>query len=499
MSAQKNIDNDQSAVRKDKRKRLLKKNIEPYPVLIPKITEFSYIIKKYSNLKIGIETSDKYGVAGRIMFIRDIGKLIFVRVQNGRGENLQVMLNANVISKNQFANFKEFVDLGDLIYAYGKIISSKTGELTVLANDWKFVSKSLRPLPVLHKDLSDDTRIRNRSIELITSENARKNSRLRIEVIKSLRHFLEDKGFLELETPMLQTINGGAAAKPFKTHMNAYNMDLYLRIAPELFLKRAVVGGFEKIFEINRNFRNEGADSNHVPEFTMLELYKAYSDYNDMADLTKKMIQNICKKITGGSLEIELINKKTYSFSDNQWSKISFFESLSKAVSKTIDSKTSISDLKKIAKKFNVQVSSVHQKIKGKFIEALFEELVVKKLYKPTFVYDFPIETSPLTRQSRSGKDTVEKWDLYVRGSELATAYSELVDPVIQRKRFEEQTLNRNKGDNEAMKLDNDFLQIIENGLPPMGGMGMGIDRLIIAFTGLGIRDTILFPLVKPI
>jgi lysyl-tRNA synthetase class 2 len=289
---------DLTEFRKNKRENLLKHGIPAYPVQLPgKLTKIETIIKKYKTIEKDTQTDDFYGIAGRVMFIRNIGKLIFVRIQNGSGSKIQVMLNQNIVGKESLRVFIDNIDIGDIIYAYGKIISSKTGELSLLADDWAIASKSLKPLPVLHKELNDDTRIRNRAVELITSDTARRNARIRVEVIKALRHLLEGKGFLEIETPMLQILHGGAAAKPFSTHMNAFDMELYLRIAPELFLKRAAVGGFDKVFEINRNFRNEGADSSHSPEFSMLELYEAYSDYNGMAALTKEMVQTSAKVV----------------------------------------------------------------------------------------------------------------------------------------------------------------------------------------------------------
>jgi lysyl-tRNA synthetase class 2 len=491
--------NDLTEIRKAKRKALLKQGTDVYPVQIPKTTNIKDIIKKYGGLQKGTETGKTVGVAGRIIFIRDIGKLIFIKIQNGDGDKIQIMLNESKILKSELEKFKTYIDLGDIIYAFGEIISSKTGELSILAKKWMLASKSLKPLPVLHKDLSIDTRIRNRSIELITSENARKIARTRVKIVSTLRHFLEEQGFLEIETPILQTLHGGAMAKPFSTKMNAYNIELFLRIAPELFLKRAAVGGFEKVFEINRNFRNEGADSSHSPEFSMLELYEAYGDYNSMAELTKKIVQKCAKKISDNNdYSVTLNTGKKYDFG-GEWKSITVYESLSNATNYHIDENTKISELKEIAKKFNVKVSSDHQKTAGKFVEVLFEELVGSKIYEPTFVKDFPLETSPLTRQNRNKENTAEKWDLYVRGMELATAYSELIDPVIQREKFIEQAKQLSSGDKEAMQLDNDFLSVMEYGLPPTGGMGMGIDRLLIALTGLGIRDTILFPLVKPI
>jgi lysyl-tRNA synthetase class 2 len=312
---------------------------------------------------------------------------------------------------------------------------------------------------------------------------------------------------VEIETPMLQTIHGGAAARPFTTHINAFDMDLYLRIAPELFLKRAVVGGIEKVFEINRNFRNEGADSSHSPEFTMLEAYEAYGDYNSMADLTQKMIQTAALDAFG-SLKVQIPSgdeTKEYSFEDDNWSRIYMYESLSDASGEVVTPQTSVQDLLDFARKVGLEkdvLTDVKGKSNllshGKLVELLWEHFVGDKLYNPTFVMDFPLDTSPLTRNHRSKAGVVEKWDLYVRGFELATAYSELVDPVLQRERLVAQSIQAKGGDDEAMQFDEDFLEALEYGMPPSGGMGMGLDRLLMALTGNGIRETVTFPLVKP-
>jgi lysyl-tRNA synthetase class 2 len=316
--------------------------------------------------------------------------------------------------------------------------------------------------------------------------------KIRSEVMQSLRQTFANRAFMEVETPMLQTMHGGASARPFKTHSNAFDTELFLRIAPELFLKRAVVGGLERVFEINRNFRNEGADRTHSPEFAMLESYEAYGDYNTMANLTQELIQNTAMDVFG-THQVEL---EDGSISDlgGQWPRISMFESLSEAVGVVITPETSIADLKALAKAANIEIE---HPLHGKYVEELWEHFVKPGLEKPTFVIDFPIDTSPLTRDHRSKAGVVEKWDLYIRGYEQATGYSELVDPVVQRERFIAQMELGATGDPEAMKLDEEFLKALEFGMPPSGGMGLGIDRLLMTLTGLGIRDTILFPLVK--
>jgi lysyl-tRNA synthetase class 2 len=310
--------------------------------------------------------------------------------------------------------------------------------------------------------------------------------------MQSLRSTFTNDAFIEVETPMLQTIHGGASARPFKTHSNAFDTELFLRIAPELFLKRAVVGGIDRVYEINRNFRNEGADRTHSPEFAMLEAYEAYGDYNTMAELTQRLIQNAAMDVFG-TMQVQLEDGEVNDLS-GEWARISMFESLSKAAGMEITPETDIAVLKKLADKEGLEIDHPQH---GKYVEELWEHFVKGDLQKPTFVMDFPVDTSPLVRNHRSKPGVVEKWDLYIRGYEQATGYSELVDPVIQRERFVAQVKLSAAGDPEAMKLDEDFLKALEFGMPPTGGMGMGIDRLLMSLTGLGIRETIMFPLVK--
>jgi lysyl-tRNA synthetase class 2 len=333
-----------------------------------------------------------------------------------------------------------------------------------------------------------------RYVDLIVRPEARSNARMRPTVMRSLRETFNSREFIEVETPMLQVMHGGAAARPFKTFSNAYDMDLFLRIAPELFLKRCVVGGLEKVFEINRNFRNEGADSSHSPEFAMIETYEAYGDWNTMADLTRTLVQDAAKAVFGSHVvkhhdgrELDLGGK---------WAEISLFDAISDGVGEKVTPQSTLDDLKKIATKLGIKVDP--KWITGKLAEEIFEHVAVDKLKGPIFVKGYPIDTSPLVRAHRDVAGIAEKWDLYIEGFELATGYSELVDPVIQRERLVEQAKLGAKGDLEAMGLDEDFLRAMEHGMPPMGGMGMGVDRLLMALTGLGIRETILFPLVKP-
>jgi len=486
---------EQMRVRRAKRDRIIAAGGQAYPVTVARTHEIAEVKQSYDHLADGEETADVVAVAGRVVFVRNTGKLCFAAVQDGAGERLQIMISLAEVGEESLAAFKTDIDLGDHLVAQGRAIKSRRGEVSVFATEWQLAAKALRPLPVLHKELSEEARVRQRYVDLIARPLARETVRHRASVMRSLRESLHSRGYIEIETPMLQTQHGGAAARPFVTHMNAYDLDLYLRIAPELFLKRAVVGGIEKVFEINRNFRNEGADSSHSPEFSMLEAYEAYGDYNTMATLTRDLVQGAATDVFGGTA-LTLADGTEYDVGGT-WADLSMYGSLSEALGHEVTPLTDVTQLQRWCDAVDLTVNPAlinH----GKLVEVLWEHYVGDHLHAPTFVRDFPVETSPLTRDHREQPGVVEKWDLYVRGFELATAYSELVDPVIQRERFEQQARMALQGDDEAMKLDEDFLTAMEFAMPPAGGMGMGMDRLLMALTGLGIRETILFPLVKP-
>ncbi|CAN5215907.1 lysine--tRNA ligase [soil metagenome] len=484
--------NEQQLIRLGKRERLNDSGVEAYPVSVPITTTIPAVRAKYGELVADETTGDVVGIAGRVVHLRNTGKLCFVSLQSGDGTRIQAMVSLALVGDDALAGFKEFVDLGDHLFVRGEVISSRRGELSVMVAEWKIASKALLPLPNLHSELNEETRMRSRYLDLIVRDDARRMVRTRATAVASLRKTFADREFIEVETPMLQTMHGGAAARPFSTHSNAFDTELYLRIAPELFLKRAVVGGIDRVFEINRNFRNEGADSTHSPEFAMLEAYEAYGDYNSMAELTQTMIQNAALAVSGSHV-VTWADGTEYDLGGD-WDRISMYDSLSEAAGTGITPQTTTDSLRALAAREGVEV---HLPNHGKYVEELWEHFVKGSLVRPTFVTDFPLETSPLTRAHRSIPGVVEKWDLYIRGFELATAYSELVDPVIQRERFIEQALLGAAGDDEAMRLDEEFLRALEFGMPPSGGMGMGIDRLLMALTGLGIRETILFPLVK--
>jgi lysyl-tRNA synthetase class 2 len=485
---------EQLRIRREKRAAILKRGGQPYPVSVPRTSTLLEIRTKHKDLPIDVSTGIIESVTGRVIFKRDTGKLCFANLREGDGTELQAMFSLDKIGEEQLEIWKSEIDLGDVVSVTGEVITSKRGELSILANSYTLAAKALRPLPVEHKPLSEESRVRMRYVDLIVRQEARSNARLRPAVMKSLRESFGRRNFIEVETPMLQVMHGGAAARPFKTFSNAYEMDLFLRIAPELYLKRCVVGGLEKVFEINRNFRNEGADSSHSPEFAMIETYEAYGDWNTMAELTRALVQDAAKAVFG-SHKVKHHDGRELDLGGD-WSEISLFETISEAVGEKVTGESSIEELKKIAIKIGIKLDP--NWIKGKIAEEIFEQVAIKKLTKPTFVKGFPIDTSPLVRAHRDTPGVAEKWDLYIDGFELATGYSELIDPVIQRERLTEQAKLGASGDLEAMGLDEDFLRAMEYGMPPMGGMGMGVDRLLMALTGLGIRETILFPLVKP-
>jgi len=485
---------EQVRIRRDKRARMLAGGHDPYPVAVPRTHTLAEIRAAYSQLAADAATGEQVGVAGRVIFVRNTGKLCFATLQEGDGTQLQAMLSASGVGADALAAWKADVDLGDHVFVHGEVITSKRGELSVLADEWRMAAKSLRPLPVAHKELNEETRIRQRYVDLIVRPEARDMVRKRSTVMRELRHALERRGFLEVETPMLQTLHGGAAARPFVTHSNSLDMDLYLRIAPELFLKRCVVGGIERVFEINRNFRNEGVDSSHSPEFAMLETYAAYGTFDDSAVMTRELVQEVADAAFGTRVLI-LADGTRYDI-DGEWTTLSMYPSLSEALGVEVTPATRIDRLREYANRAGPTTEAAHSH--GKLVEELWEHHVGDHLDAPTFVRDFPVETSPLTRQHRSIEGVAEKWDLYIRGFELATGYSELIDPVVQRQRFVEQARLGAAGDDEAMRVDEDFLTAMEYAMPPTTGTGMGVDRLLMALTGLGIRETILFPLVRP-
>jgi lysyl-tRNA synthetase, class II len=488
---------EQMRVRREKLDRLRAAGANPYPVTVPRTHTLAEVRAAYPDLPPDAVTGDRVGVTGRVIFIRNTGKLCFATLREGGadGTELQAMFSLDRLGRESLAAWKSDVDLGDHVFVEGEVITSRRGELSVLVDRWQLTAKTLRPLPVAHKPMSEEARVRQRYVDLVVRPEAGRMVQTRYQLLRSLRESFHRRGYIEVETPMLQVLHGGAAARPFVTHINALDMPLYLRIAPELYLKRAVVGGIEKVFEINRNFRNEGVDSSHSPEFSMLEAYQAYGDYNTVAVLTRELIQEAAVAIFGSTVVTHFDGTEFQL--GGEWPSVSLYDTVSTAVGQPVTPQSTREEIAKIADAHGVAVHPTWPA--GKLVEELFESLVQPSVIAPTFVRDYPLETSPLVRQHRSKSGVAEKWDLYVMGLEMATGYSELVDPVIQRERLVAQANAAAQGDPEAMQLDEDFLRALEYGMPPSGGMGMGIDRLMRVLTGArGLRETILFPLVRP-
>lgn len=485
---------EQMRIRREKRAQLAARGMEPYAIGLPITSTIGAIRADYPDLAVDTATGDRVGIAGRVIFSRNTGKLCFATLRAGDGAEIQAMLSLAKVGDQQLADWKDLVDIGDHVFVSGEVITSRRGELSVLADEWRMAAKALRPLPVAHRPLGEETRVRQRYVDLVTRPEAQQIARTRVAVVASVRQSLTRRGYLEIETPMLQTLHGGATARPFVTHSNAFDIDVFLRIAPELFLKRAVVGGLERVFEVNRNFRNEGADRTHSPEFTMLEFYEAYADYQVMASVTRELIQEAALAACG-SLVVTHHDGSVHDLS-GVWPQVDLYQSLSTALGEEISPDTARDRLVGLCDADGIEVAPTA--VPGKLVEELFEHHVVPTFPGPTFVMDYPVDTSPLVRGHRTRPGVVEKWDLYINGAESGTGYSELVDPVVQRERLTEQAALGARGDVEAMALDEDFLRALEHGMPPSGGVGLGIDRLLMSLTGLGIRETILFPLVKP-
>jgi lysyl-tRNA synthetase, class II len=485
---------EQLRVRRGKYDRLMSDPARaPFPVGVARTHSLADVRAAFPDLAAGTETGQQVGVAGRVIFIRNSGKLCFATVREGSAE-LQLMLSLDRVGAESLAAWKADVDLGDMVFAHGEVISSKRGELSVLVDEWRITAKALRPLPVAHKPLSEETRVRLRYVDLIVRPEARDMVHTRATVLRSLRETLYARQYIEVETPILQSVHGGAAARPFHTHLNAFDLDMSLRIATELYLKRCIVGGMERVYEIGPVFRNEGVDSTHSPEYTLLEAYEAYGDYNTMAELTRELILGADRSVgvptptMPDGTEIDL---------NGQWRSVSIHELVSEAVGEPVTLDTEVEQLRRHAELFGVRIDADWSA--GEIVVELYEKLVEHALIQPTFAKDYPVEARPLARPHRDDPRLAEAWDLVIGGVELAPAYSELVDPVEQRRRLVEQSLAAAKGDPEAMELDEDFLRALEYGMPPTGGVGIGVDRLIMLLTGRGIRETILFPLLKPL
>ncbi|MQY06930.1 bifunctional lysylphosphatidylglycerol synthetase/lysine--tRNA ligase LysX [Actinomadura macrotermitis] len=484
---------EQERVRHAKLDQIRDAGMEPYPLGFERTDYAADIRARFAGLAPDSHTGEHVAIAGRVVLAREHGKLIFVSLRDETGD-LQVMLTADGVGTDALATWKQLIDLGDQVGVTGEVVTSRTGELSVLAGSWKLTAKCLRPLPNKSSGLSDpEARVRQRYVDFIVNDESRKMLRMRGDAVAAVRDGLRAREYLEVETPMLQPIHGGATARPFTTRINAYNMQLYLRIAPELYLKRLLVGGVGKVFELNRNFRNEGVSQKHNPEFTMLEAYEPYGNYDTMAVLTRDLVVAAAEAALGTTVVVR--DGVEYDLAE-PWQEITVYGSVSQALGEEITPDTPLPAVHALAQRVDLNFDPEWGQ--GKLVQELFEALVEEELKAPTFVRDYPAETSPLTRPHRKDPRLAEKWDLIVFGLELGTAYSELIDPILQRQRLTEQSLQSAGGDPEAMELDEDFLRALEYAMPPAGGMGMGIDRLLITLTGRSIRETIPFPLVRP-
>jgi len=473
---------------------MLESGIDPYPVGYPRTTTAAALREKYGSLPPDTATGDVVGVTGRVMLSRIGGKLCFAKLRDGRTD-IQVMIRVDKVGESALAMWKRDVDLGDHVGVTGEVITSRSGELSVLADSFAITAKSLRPLPEKHAGLADpESRVRQRYLDLIVNPESRRLAQMRSTVTQSVRSSLLARGFMEVETPILTPLHGGANARPFTTHYNAYDVEVYLRIALELYLKRLVVGGIDKVFEIGRNFRNEGVDSTHNPEFTMLEAYEAYGDYTTIGELTQSLAQEAAVAAFGSTV-IRRADGNEYDIGD-PWPWVTVHEGISLALGEEVTPDMELPVLLELCAMADVPLHPGWNR--GQVILEMYERLVEKQTVQPTFYKDFPVEVAPLTRQHRADPRLAERWDLVAFGAELGTGYSELVDPVEERARLTAQSLLAAGGDAEAMRLDEDFLLALEYAMPPTGGMGMGIDRLMIMLTGESIRETILFPFVRP-
>jgi lysyl-tRNA synthetase class 2 len=453
---------------------------------------------RYADLAPDTRTGETVRVAGRVLLSRDLGGVCFARIRDWSGD-LQVMLTAKSVTADQLDRWRSDVDLGDHVGIRGEVVTSRTGELSVLVESWTITAKCLRPLPDKRRGLADpEARVRQRHVDLAVNPAARRALAARSAAVHSLRSSLHRRGYLEVETPILQRIHGGANARPFTTHINAYDLDLYLRIAPELYLKRLCVAGVDRVFELGRTFRNEGADATHNPEFTMLEAYQAYGDYRTMLDLARTLVQEAAVAANGCTVLRRARAGGPVSEVDigGEWPVVTVNDAVAGALGEPVSAGTTRDQLAALADRAGVPYDPAWDR--GALLLELYERLVEHRTGAPTFYTDFPTSVSPLTRAHRDDPRVAERWDLVAFGAEIGTAYTELTDPVEQRRRLTDQSLRAAGGDPEAMELDEDFLTALEYAMPPTGGLGLGVDRLVMLLTNLSIRETLPFPLVRP-
>ncbi|WP_371675546.1 bifunctional lysylphosphatidylglycerol synthetase/lysine--tRNA ligase LysX [Streptomyces sp. NBC_01276] len=489
---------DQVRVRHAKLERIRAAGTDPYPVGIRQRTHTVAALKSaHPGYPPGSRTGEQVTLAGRVMVVRDLGGVVFAVLRDWTGDT-QLMFTRDESGPDVLESFTSQADFGDHVVASGEVGSSRGGELSVVVGSWQLTGKCLRPLPDKRKGLADpEARVRRRYLDLVASPGARDVVRARSSAVQALRQGLLDRGYLEVETPMLQQIHGGANARPFRTHINAYDLDLYLRIAPELYLKRLCVGGMEKVFEMGRTFRNEGVSYKHNPEFTMLEAYQAFADYDVMLDLTRELIQGAATAAFGSPVahKADADGKLVVHDISGTWPVKTMYGAISEALGEEVDADTGEPVLRRLCDRAGVPHGP--EDTRGDVVLEMYERLVEERTKLPTFYKDFPTDVSPLTRHHRKDPRLAERWDLVAFGTELGTAYSELTDPVEQRRRLTAQSLLAAGGDPEAMELDNDFLDALEYAMPPTGGLGIGVDRLVMFLTGLTIRETLPFPLVR--
>ena len=488
---------EQELVRREKAENLRKLGYDPFGSRYDREDYANDVKEKYATVDHDEfeNMTDTVKVAGRIMFIRKMGKASFFSIKDKSG-SIQVYISINDVGEDIYTLFKS-ADIGDIVGVYGKVMKTKTGEVTIKCLEYTPLVKALRPLPEKFHGLTDvEERYRRRYVDLMMNDESKRVAFLRPKIIRSIQNFLDNKGFVEVETPVLSTLLTGASARPFITHHNSQDLDMYLRIALELPLKRLLVGGMERVYEIGRVFRNEGMDTRHNPEFTMMEVYQAYSDLEGMMDLTEKMFVNIAENVIG---------KTDYHWNNQDisvkgpWKRISMVDAIKEITGIDFKKEMTVDEALELAKEHNIEVQE-HEKSVGHIINLFFEKYVEETLIQPTFLYGHPVEISPLTKKNKDDPRFVDRFELFIAGREMANAYTELNDPDDQLDRFREQLKEKDLGNVEANDIDMDFIEALEYGMPPAGGIGYGIDRLIMFFTEQdSIRDVILFPTMKPI
>lgn len=487
---------DQELVRREKAEKLRELGMDPFGQKFERDAYAADLQEKYESVPHDDfeNITDEYTVVGRIMFIRKMGKASFFTIKD-KTDKIQIYISINDVGEDIYNLFKS-ADIGDIVGVHGRVMKTRTGELTIKCLEYTHLVKALRPLPEKFHGLTNkEDRYRKRYVDLIMNDEARKVAFMRPKIIRCIQNFLDEQGFVEVETPILTTLLTGAAARPFKTHHNTQDLDMYLRIALELNLKRLLVGGMERVYEIGKTFRNEGMDPQHNPEFTMMEAYMAYSDLEGMMDLTEKMYQEIANKVCGKTTfhylghDIDLSGK---------WKRISMTDAIKEKTGIDFKSITSLDECLKLAEEHEIELME-HEKQYGHIVNKFFEKYVEETLIEPTFLYGHPIEISPLTKKNKDDERFVDRFELFIAGKECANAYTELNDPIDQLERFEAQLKEKDMGNEEANDIDYDFIEALEYGMPPAGGIGYGIDRLVMLFTEQdSIRDVLLFPLMKP-